>query len=100
MGNALSSGSACPMEEDILRFIESDSFKVLIAEEAADEMEELDMRKKRKRNVIQRCTNLWQDAPKSCHGRYRNLGGQEVSTPIPDGLSDVQGSFSAHVQRN
>ena len=43
---------------------------------------------------------LGQDAPKPCHGRYRNLGGQEVSTPIPDGLSDVQGSFSARVQRN
>ena len=43
---------------------------------------------------------LGQDAPKPCHGRYRNLGGQEVSTPIPNGLSDVQGSFSAHVQRN
>ena len=60
MGNALSSDSACPMEEDILRFIESDSFKFLIAEEAADEIEELDVRKKRKRNVIQRCTNLWE----------------------------------------
>ena len=36
---------------------------------------------------------LGQDAPKPCHGRYRNLGGQEVSTPIPDGLSDVQGSY-------
>ena len=80
MGNALSSDSACPMEEDVLRFIESDSFKFFIAEEAADEIEELDVRKKRKRNVIQRCTNLWenklgQDAPKPCHGRYRNLGG-------------------------
>ena len=42
MGNALSSGPACPMEEDILRFIESDSFKFLIAEEAADEIEELE----------------------------------------------------------
>ena len=60
MGNALSSDSACPMEEDILRFIESDSFKFLIAEEAADKIEELDVRKKRKRNVIQRCTNLWE----------------------------------------
>ena len=48
------------MEEDILRLIESDSFKFLIAEEAADEIEELDVRKKRKRNVIQRCTNLWE----------------------------------------
>ena len=56
MGNALSSDSACPMEEDILRFIESDSFKFLIAEVAADKIEELDVRKKRKRNVIQRCT--------------------------------------------
>ena len=60
MGNALSSDSACPMEEDILRFIESDSFKFLIAEEAADKIEELDVRKKRNRNVIQRCTNLWE----------------------------------------
>ena len=60
MGNALSSGSACPMEEDILRLLESDSFKFLIAEEAADEIEELDVRKKRKRNIIQRCTNLWE----------------------------------------
>ena len=48
------------MEEDILRFIESDSFKFLIAEEAADVIEELDVRKNRKRNVIQRCTNLWE----------------------------------------
>ena len=60
MGNALSSDSACPMEEDVLRFIESDSFKFFIAEEAADEIEELDVRKKRKINVIQRCTNLWE----------------------------------------
>ena len=60
MGNALSSGPACPMEEDILRFIESDSFKFLIAEEAADEIEELDVREKRKGNVIQRCANLWE----------------------------------------
>ena len=45
---------------DILRFIESDSFKFLIAKEAASEIEELDVRKKRKRNVIQRCTNLWE----------------------------------------
>ena len=60
MGNALFSESACPTEEDILRFIESDSFKFLIAEEAADEIDELDVRKKRKRNVIQRCTNLWE----------------------------------------
>ena len=59
MGNALSSDSACPMEEDILRIIESDSFNFFIAE-AADEIEELDVRRKRKRNVIQRCTNLWE----------------------------------------
>ena len=38
----MSRDSACPMEEDILRFIESDSFKFLIAVEAADEIEELD----------------------------------------------------------
>ena len=57
MGNALSSDSACPMEEDILRFIESDSLKFLIAEEAADEIEELDVREKRKRNVIQHIRN-------------------------------------------
>ena len=37
-----------------------DSFKFLIAEEAADEIEELDVRKKREKNVIQRCTNLWE----------------------------------------
>ena len=48
------------MEEDVLRFIESDSFKFFIAEKAADEIEELDVRKKGKRNVIQRCTNLWE----------------------------------------
>ena len=52
MGNALSSDSACPMEEDILRFIESDSFKFLIAEEAADEIEELDVRRKRKKMLF------------------------------------------------
>ena len=57
MGNALSSNSACPMEEDILRFIESDCFKFLIAEEAANEIEELDVREKRKRNVIQHIRN-------------------------------------------
>ena len=45
------------MEEDILRFIESDSLKFLIAEEAADEIEELDVREKRKRNVIQHIRN-------------------------------------------
>ena len=45
------------MEEDILRFIESDSLAILIAEDAANEIEELDVRKKRKRNIIQRCTS-------------------------------------------
>ena len=60
MGNGLSRNSTCPMEEDILRFIESDSFQILIAEEAADGIEEQGVREKRKRNVIQRSTNLWE----------------------------------------
>ena len=103
MGNALSSGSACPMEEDILRFIESDSFKFFIAEEAADEIEELDVRKKRKKNVIQRCTNLWET---NWGKMLLNPATADVETWeskkfrrrfIPDGLSDVQGSSSAHV---
>ena len=48
------------MEEDIFQFIESDSFQILIAEEAADGIEEQGVREKRKRNVIQRSTNLWE----------------------------------------
>ena len=60
MGNTVFSDSACPMEEDIFQFIESDSFQILIAEEAADGIEEQGVREKRKRNVIQRSTNLWE----------------------------------------
>ena len=34
--------------------------KFLIAEDAANEVEVLDVRKNRKRNVMQRCTNVWE----------------------------------------
>ena len=60
MGNTVSSDSVRVMEEDIFQFIESDSFQILIAEEAADGIEKQGVREKRKRNVIQRCTNLWE----------------------------------------
>ena len=66
------------MEEDILRFIESDSFKFLIAEEAADEIEELDVKKKGKKMLFRGAPTFGKrTGARCCHGRYRNLEGQE-----------------------
>ena len=83
MGIAMSSLPST-MEEDMIRFIESDYFQSFIAEEVKNEVENR-AKKKQKRRAIERCSNLWEtnwgkhfsilQLQIVRHGKERNFGG-------------------------